>query len=362
MIMMENSLKKYYKNRNALVTGGAGSIGSEIARTLLDCGIKQVRILDIDEAAQFKLEQELQSRVRGKLGGPRFLMGDVRDKERVKRAVEDIDVVFHAAALKHVPTCEYNAFEAAKTNVFGTQNVIEAVMDANVEKFITISTDKAINPVNVMGATKLLAERLTISANYYKGNRRTVFSCVRFGNVWKTRGSVVEVFNRQIKNGGPVKVTDPNMTRFVLSTHRAVELVLKAAQMAQGGEVFIFKMPAVRVGDLSEVMIKELSPTYGHKPREIKTNITGIRPGEKFHEELMTEEESVWARETKNMFVVQPPIELPSFRLRRPGKLLRVPLTEVHVSKQKRKLISKDAHILTKKEIKTILKEAKVLP
>lgn len=358
--MME-TVKKYFKNKNILITGGSGSIGSEIARTLLKYGAGIVRILDVDEATQFKLEQELQPWVSDRKG-PRFLMGDVRDKERIKRAVENIDIVFHAAALKHVPICEYNAFEAAKTNVLGTQNVIEAAMDANVEKFIAISTDKAINPVNVMGATKLLAERLTISANYYKGDRRTVFSCVRFGNVWGTSGSVVEVFARQIQDGGPVTVTDPDMTRFVLTTHRAVELVLKAAQMAEGGEVLIFKMPAVRVGDLAEVMIEKLAPIYGYGENEVKIKIIGIRPGEKFHEELMTEEESVWARETKEMYIVQPPIELPDSKLRKPGELLRVPLTEMYASKRRKRLISKDARIFTKKEIVTLLKEAKVLP
>jgi len=359
---MADALNRYYKNKNVLITGGAGSIGSEIARTLLGHGVEQIRILDINEAAQFELEQELQSRVHGKRGGPRFLMGDIRDKARMTRALEGIDVVFHAAALKHVPTCEYNAFEAAKTNVQGTQNVIEAAMGANVEKFVTISTDKAVNPVNVMGATKLLAERLTISTNYFKGDRRTVFSCVRFGNVLGTSGSVVQVFTRQIRDGGPVTITDPDMTRFVLSTRRAVELVLKAARMAQGGEVFIFKMPAVRIGDLAEVMIEKLAPVYGHKPSEIRAKVGGIRPGEKFHEELMTEEESVWAKETKDMYVVQPPIELPSFRLRRPGELLHVPLTEAYASKRRKRLVSRDAQMLTKKEIIVLLKKAKVLP
>jgi len=347
---------RYFKDKNALITGGAGSIGSQIARTLLDNGAEQVRILDTDEAAQFRLEQELQNRVHGKREGPRFLIGDIRDKERIKRAMENIDIVFHAAALKHVPTCEYNAFEAVKTNVLGTQNVIEAAMDANVEKFITISTDKAVNPVNVMGATKLVAERLTISANYYRGDRRTVFSCVRFGNVWGTSGSVVEVFTKQIGGGEPLTITDSDMTRFVLGTHRAVELVLRATQMAKGGEIFIFKMPAVRIGDLAKVMIEKLAPLSGRKPSEIKITIIGIRPGEKFHEELMTEEESVWAKETKEMYIVQPPIELPHYILQRPGKLLRVPITKAYASRERRKLISKNAHMLTKGEIVKLLK------
>jgi len=172
----------------------------------------------------------------------RFLVGDVRDKERLQHAVENIDFAFHAAALKHVPLCEYNPFEAVKTNVLGTQNVIEVAMEGEVEKLITISTDKAVNPVNVMGATKLLAERLTISANYYKGLRKTAFSCVRFGNVLDSRGSVIPSFREQIRKGGPVTLTEPNMTRFVMSIPRAVDLVLKAAEIARGGEIFIFKM------------------------------------------------------------------------------------------------------------------------
>jgi FlaA1/EpsC-like NDP-sugar epimerase len=354
---MDDSIGKYFKGKNVLITGGAGSIGSEIARKLLTYDVGLVRILDINEAGQFKLEQEL-SKKAGRKKGPRFLIGDVRDGLRTKRAMEGIDIVFHAAALKHVPMCEYNAFEAAKTNVFGAQNVIEAAMDANVEKFIAISTDKAVNPVNVMGATKLLEERLTISANYYKGDRRTAFSCVRFGNVWGTSGSVVEVFTNQICAGGPVTVTDPDMTRFVMSTSRAVELVLKAAQMASGGEIFIFKMPSLKIGDLAGVMVEELGPRCGCKPGGVKIKIVGIRPGEKFHEELMTEEESVWAKETKEMFIVQPPIELPTLTLRRPGEQLKAPLTESYASKRRKKLTSKDVRLLTKREIKQLLREA----
>ncbi|KUO39228.1 MAG: hypothetical protein AVW05_04540 [Hadesarchaea archaeon DG-33] len=348
---------KFFKGKRILVTGGAGSIGSAITRKLLSYDVRVVRILDIDEARQFELEQEL-------VPNPnvRFLIGDVRDKERIKRAMEDIDIVFHAAALKHVPSCEYNPFEAVKTNVFGTQNVIDSAINEEVEKFVTISTDKAVNPINVMGATKLLAERLTISANYYKGVRKTTFSCVRFGNVLGSSGSVLPVFAKQIRDGGPVTVTDPKITRFVMTIQRSVELVLNATQMARGGETFIFKMPAMRIGDLAEAMIRELAPEYGHKLSDIKTKIIGIRPGEKFHEELMTEEESVWARETEDMFIVQPPIELPDVALRKPGEILRKPLTEEYLLAKRRRLISKDASLLTKKETVSLLKDAGVLP
>jgi len=290
-----------FQSKNILVTGGTGSIGSEIVRKVLQSEPKVVRVLSNDENGLFNLEQELQ-----KYSNLRFLAGDVRDKERLQRAMENIDFVFHAAALKHVPLCEYNPFEAVKTNVLGTQNVIDAAMQEEVEKLIMISTDKAVSPANVMGATKLLAERLTISANYYKGFKKTAFSCVRFGNVLDSRGSVVPLFREQIKNGGPVTITDPDMTRFVMSIPRAIDLVLKSAGIAQGGEIFIFKMPAVRIGDLARVMIDELAPKYGYDPKIFQIRITGRRPAEKNHEELMTHDEVSRACETEEMFIVWP--------------------------------------------------------
>lgn len=340
----------YFKDKRVLITGGAGSIGSEIAKALLKNEVKVVRVLDIDEEGLFKLSQELLPDER-----VRFLVGDVREKERVRRAMEDIDIVFHAAALKHVPSCEYNPFEAVKTNAIGTQNTLEAAIDEEVEKFITISTDKAVNPINVMGATKLLAEKLTISANYYKGPRKTAFSCVRFGNVLGSSGSVVEVFMEQMKKGGPITITDPGMTRFIITMQRAVELVLKAAEMASGGEIFIFKMPAAEIGDLAAAFVEEFAPSLRQK--DVEKRVVGIRPGEKFHEELMTEEESVWAEETPEMFILRPPIELPDVVLRRPGEILTKPLTEEYFSRKKIRLISKDAPRLTREEIRKLLGE-----
>ncbi len=283
------------------MTGGTGSIGSEVVRKVLQQKPTVVRVFDNDETALFNLNQELKSHP-----NVRFLVGDVRDKERLQRAAESIDFVFHAAAFKHVPLCEYNPFEAVKTNVLGTQNVIEVAMDEEVEKMITISTDKAVNPVNVMGASKMLAERLTISANYYKGLRRTAFSCIRFGNVLHSRGSVIPLFLEQIKSGGPVTITDPNMTRFVMSISRAVDLVLKAAQMARGGEIFILKMSALRIGDLADAMVEELAPYYGYDPKGIRTEVSGKRAGEKIYEELLTEDEAVNVSETEDMLLVTP--------------------------------------------------------
>ena len=208
-------MKDFYEGKVILITGGVGSIGSEIVRKILEYEPRAVRVLDNNETGLFDLEQELQSE---KI---RIFVGDVRDKERLKRAIEDVDLVFHAAALKHVPLCEYNPFEAVKTNVIGTQNLIDVAIDEEVEKIITISTDKAVNPINVMGATKLLAERLTISANFYKGDRETAFSCVRFGNVLYSRGSVLPLFEEQIKKGF-ITLTDSNMTRFIMNTSQAV--------------------------------------------------------------------------------------------------------------------------------------------
>lgn len=289
------------RGKKVLVTGGTGSIGSEIVRQVLRQEPAVVRVYSRDEGKQFDLQHELRG-----FGNVRYLIGDIRDKERLARAIEDIDVVFHAAALKHVPACEYNPFEAVKTNVLGVQNLIEAALDEEVEKVIAISTDKVANPTNTMGATKLLSERLIAAANYYKGSRRTVFSCVRFGNVVGSRGSVIPLFHEQIRRGGPVTVTDPAMTRFMMTIPQAVQLVLRAAGMAQGGETFILKMPVVRLGDLVEAMIGELAPRYGFRPEEIPVDIIGLRPGEKRDEELMTEEEAARALELPDMFVILP--------------------------------------------------------
>jgi len=295
---MEN--RDYYKNKSILVTGGAGSIGSALVRTLLTLDTKTVRIFDNNETALFDLGNELQS---DKI---RLLIGDIKDKERLKRAFEGIDIVFHAAALKHVPLCEYNPFDAVKTNILGTQNVLNVALDEEIDKVITISTDKAVNPSNVMGATKLLAERLTLSANYYKGNRKTVLSCVRFGNVLGSRGSVVPVFHQQIMNGVPLTVTDPEMTRFIMTIPKAVDLILQAGKIATYGEIFILKMPVIRIKDLARVMIETVGPQYGYGYDYSQIKIIQKRPGEKMHEELIGEFESDYVFENDDMFLIYP--------------------------------------------------------
>jgi len=290
----------YYKGKKILVTGGVGSIGSQLVKTLLTLDPAIVRVLDNNETGLFDLEQDLHS---NKI---RTLVGDIRDKERLIVAMDGIDFVFHASALKHVPLCEYNPFDAVKTNVLGTQNVLEAALNQNVEKVINISTDKAVNPTNVMGATKLLAERLTISANYYRGNKRTIFSSVRFGNVLNSRGSVIPLFLKQIRSGGPVTVTDKKMTRFFMDIPTAVDLIITANRIAKGKEIFILKMPAIKILDLAEVMIEQSAPKFGLSAEDIKIKIIGKRNGEKLYEELVTEEDSERAYECENMIIILP--------------------------------------------------------
>lgn len=333
-------LKDYYKGKVILVTGGAGSIGSEIVKKLLEYEPKVVRVFDNNETGLFELQQELQKE------NLRMFVGDIKDKERCRRAIEDVDIVFHSAALKHVPLCEYNPFEAVKANVIGTQNIIDAAIDEEVEKFLTISTDKAVNPANVMGATKLLAERLTVSANFYKGKRKSVFSCVRFGNVLGSRGSVVPIFRKQIEAGGPVTLTSPNMTRFVMSISEAVTFILRAAEMAQGGEVFILKMPAIKIIDLAEVMIQELASKNGYDPKNIELKIIGNRAGEKLYEELLTEDETIITYEKNEALIMTSRLATQD---------------NEHLEKILQRYTSNDARLLTKAEIKRLLMEAKLI-
>jgi len=335
-------MENIFKNKKILITGGTGSIGQEILREIIKHEPAVVRIIDVDETKQFELQQEYQDH-----DNVRFLLGDIRDKDRLSRAIEDIDIVFHTAALKHVLACEYNPFEAVKTNAMGTQNIIDVCLDEEVEKVIFTSSDKAVNPTNVMGATKLLAERLTTSANHYKGTRRTIFSSVRFGNVLGSRGSVIPLFKMQIERGGPVTITNKEMTRFIMPLHDAINLLFKATELAQGGEIFIFKMDAIRITDLAEVMIEELTPKYGYSPGDMKIELIGNKLGEKLYEELMTEEEARRALETEDMFILLPEQE----ELSCIDKSAYLPASEAEV----KAYTSYDEKLLTKEEIREIL-------
>lgn len=293
------------EGKKVLITGGAGTIGSALAKEVLSKGPAVVRILDNDETKLFELEQEIaDNRVR-------YLLGDVRDKERLYSAVRNIDIVFHAAALKHVHSSEYNPFEAVKTNVLGIQNLIDACIDEDAEKVVFTSSDKAANPANVMGTTKLLGEKLITAANYYKGSQETKFSSVRFGNVLGSRGSLVPIVEKQIRNGGPITVTDPDMTRFYMTEKDAINMIFKVLFIMHGGEVFVLKMPVFRVGDIIEVIMEkkeELVDTIVKEitKKAIERKTIGPKSGEKPHEELMTIEESKRAIELDDMFVILP--------------------------------------------------------
>lgn len=276
--------KKTFFGKRILITGGTGSIGSEIVKQLLQYNPKQIRIFSRDEFKQHQLSNELKNHKYYK--NLRFLLGDVRDRERLDRAFNDIDIVFHAAALKHVPFCELNPFEAMKTNVLGTQNVIEMAIDHRVEKMISISTDKAVNPSTFMGITKLMAERMVIAAPNYSGHPEIKFAVVRFGNVINSRGSVIPLWIEQIKEGGPLTVTDKNMERFFMTIPDAVNLVFSAASQMLGSEIFVLKMNKYKIFEIAEELIKK----YGDG-KKIKIKEIGARDREKSDERLFTIEE-----------------------------------------------------------------------
>lgn len=280
-------------NKVILVTGGVGSIGSELVKKILELSPKQIRILDNSELGLFNAQQNY-----AQYDNLRFLLGDVRDKHRVNWAMRGVDTVFHTAALKHVALNEYSPFESVKTNVIGTQNLLEAALNHQVTTFINISTDKAANPTSTMGASKLLAERLTAGAAQYQGQGQTVFASVRFGNVLNSSGSVVPIFLNQIKIGGPITITDKNMVRYFMTIPDAVDLILKTASMARGGEVFILKMPALKIVDLAQTMINALAK----KPITIKA--IGKRTGEKLFEKIVTRTEAILALELEEMYVL----------------------------------------------------------
>ena len=293
-----------YRGRRILVTGGSGTIGARLVDHLLRLEPEVVRVFGRDETKQFYQRQHY-----GDRADVRFLIGDVRDRDRLTRAVEGVDVVFHCAALKHVEAGEYNPFEATQTNVTGTQNVIDACLTAGVRTMILTSSDKAANPTSVMGASKLLSEKLVSAATNYRGAHPTTFASVRFGNVLGSRGSALELFARQVATGGPVTVTDPTMTRFVMTTDRAVELAMAAADQARGGEVFVFKMPVARLSDLVAATIGHVAPRAGHDAARIEIVPMPARAGEKPYEELMTQDESTRARDIGDMYAVLPSID-----------------------------------------------------
>src|SRR5512143_2997525 len=279
-----------WKNQVILITGGTGSFGKKFVEIALrELNPRKVIVFSRDELKQHQM------RVSGlDQANLRYFIGDVRDRERLTRAMHGVDIVVHAAALKQVPACEYNPMEAVKTNIMGTSNVVEAALDAGVQKVMVLSTDKAVNPVNLYGATKLAAEKLIVQSNAYAGGKVTRLSCVRYGNVVGSRGSVVPVFLQQRTNG-KITITDERMTRFWLTLEQGVHFVIRCIEQMHGGEVFVPKIPSMAVIDLARAVAPE---------NEIE--IIGIRPGEKLHEVLVSEDEARNAVELEDMFVVMP--------------------------------------------------------
>ncbi|EKD90137.1 MAG: hypothetical protein ACD_32C00012G0006 [uncultured bacterium] len=280
-----DEFKKMFKNKRILVTGGTGSIGSEIVRQLLKYKPRQIRIYSRGENKQYLLQRELGEH-ENNLKILRFLIGDVRDKDRLNRAFNGIDIVFHAAALKHVPFCEDNPFEATKTNVYGTQNVLDLAIDHHVEKVIAVSSDKAVYPNTFMGISKLMMERLVVAASNYSGAPEIKFAVVRFGNVINSRGSVIPLWIDQIKKGKPLTVTDIRMERYFMGIQDAVRLVFMVASVMLGNEIFVLKMPKYNIHDLAKEVIKRFGKDNNHQIKVI-----GIREREKINEKLYTDDE-----------------------------------------------------------------------
>ncbi len=292
MAQRETALKEQinWADLNILITGGTGSFGKKFVEIMLrDYKPKKLIIFSRDELKQHEMK------VNG-FNDPslRFFIGDVRDKNRLKRAMREVDMVIHAAALKQVPSCEYNPFEAVKTNILGAQNIIDAAIDCKVKKIVALSTDKAVNPVNLYGATKLCSDKIFIQGNSYSGNQGTQFSCVRYGNVIGSRGSVIPLFSEQRKTG-KITITDKRMTRFWLSLKQAVGVVVKALSHMQGGEIFVPKIPSMKIMDLAEA----IAPGC-------EIEIIGIRPGEKLHEALITEEDGRSTVDYDGLYVILP--------------------------------------------------------
>jgi len=327
-----------FKNQTILVTGGTGSWGYELVRQLLTLDPKEIRIISRNESNQFTMKQEFDNDPK-----LQFLIGDIKEKDSLIEACQGVDYVFHLAALKHVPVCEDQPLEALKTNVHGTQNVIDAAIICNVKRVIYISTDKAANPSNFYGLSKAMGERLIIHANTL--NTKTKFVCIRGGNVLGTNGSVIHVFKKQIQEKGKVGITDLDMTRFFLTLEDAIKLVFKATFESLGGEIFVMKMPTCKIIDLAYVLID------ASNKENVDIEILGIRPGEKIHELLLSEYESTTTiAYDEEYFVILPPIHIPGLK-EHYANFRPVNLVNYNSSKE----------LMTKEEIKEMLEKGRFI-
>jgi FlaA1/EpsC-like NDP-sugar epimerase len=296
LININQKIRNEYKNKIILITGGTGSIGLGIVKKLIHLKPKMIRILTNDENSIFESRKIL-----GELPQIKYVVGDVRDNDRLRLAMRNVDIVFHAAAMKHIDICEQNPFDAVKTNVIGTSNILEASIIEGVSKFVFISTDKATNPTTTLGASKLLAERLTQDASSYVENNNTIFSIVRFGNVIGSRGSVFQIFYNQLLNNFPISVTDSRMSRFIMSISDAASMILKISMIAQDGETYILKMPSVKIEELAKSMVNVFKKRTNQKNIP-KIKISKVREYERFYEILVTHDEIPFCYDLGDMY------------------------------------------------------------
>ena len=327
-----------FQGKKILITGGTGSLGKALTQRLLTMDVDAIRIFSRNEEKQIEMESKLSD------DRLRFLLGDIRDFPRLSRAIEDVDYVFHAAALKHVPKIEYNPFEAIKTNVIGSQNVIDASLHENVEKVICVGTDKAVSPLNTYGATKLLMEKLFVTANNYVNPKkhRTKFIALRYGNVLGSSGSVIPKFIEQIKNNQTITITDPNMTRFSITMDEALDFILTATKLGSGSEIFIPKIKAYSIVDIKNTLFDLIKKT--------DDKITGIRPGEKLHEVLINPDEMKYTWEVGNVYVILNPLEKLNKQKRIYPKMKKIESLGVYSSDNVDKL--------SKSELKNLIKKS----
>lgn len=331
-------MKNMFTGKNILITGGTGSWGNELTKQLLEFAPAVITIFSRSEYHQVSMER--------KFNNPKlkFLVGDVRDHDRLMECMQGIDYVFHLAALKHVPVCEEQPYEAIKTNIIGTRNVIQAALANGVKKVIDVSTDKAVDPLNLYGMTKAIGERLIIQANLTQ--RKTQYVCIRGGNVLGTNGSVVPFFIDQIKRFKKVKLTDKRMTRYFLTLSEAIHLLFKASEVSHGGETFVMKMPACRIADLAEVMIEEISPN-----EKIPIEEVGARPGEKIHEVLVSRYEAPLTYQyDEHYYLILPQLHIDHLQDKHED------LTKVSFEEY-----SSNEKLMTKAEIRTMLKDGKFI-
>lgn len=338
-------MKDFWQGRRVMITGVSGTVGRELFSHLETMGVAEIVGIDNNENEIFFLEQAHLGKKNFK-----FYLTDICDRETLKHHMRGCDTVLHAAAHKHVGLCEHSPRSAVNTNILGVQNIIDVATSVGVKRVLFTSSDKAVNPTNVMGTSKLMGERLMTAANLCREEGGPVFGVTRFGNVLGSRGSVIPVFRNQIAKGGPIIVRHQDMTRFIMTLSEAVDLVLETATLFNGGEVFITKMPVMRVMDLAEIMIEELAPLHGYKPRDIEIRVTKPLPGEKMYEELMNDEEVRHSLEGEQFFIVTPALAEQEYKYK-----------DIRTEKAQMPYNSANSTCMSKEELRAYLFEHRLL-